>query len=215
MEQSYRHISYFFIAVLIFIVYAFSPTYFGIIPNFPVTITMLTHFHATTALLWLLMLIVQPILIRRQQLVWHRRIGKTSYVLVPMVVIGLFAIISQLQMREKSLPIFAANLLDVPIFILFYSLAIYYRKKTAYHLRFILLTVVPLIGPAAARIPFEALILIIAIFFGGLIFERFHNKVYKPYLIGLGLYVSNLVIVAYLFIGNQALLEKIWGMFWG
>jgi hypothetical protein len=214
MEQSYRNISFLFVGLLVFALVAFTKTYFGLIPNFQVTTTLKTHFHVTTILLWFTMLIIQPILIRTKRIELHRLIGKSSYILAPLMVLGVLLIIDQEQTREKNMLAFMGSLLDVPLFLVFYGLAIYYRKKTAYHIRFMVLTIIPFIPPAAARFPFEPLGLIFILLFGFLIFERFTNKVYKPYVIALILHVINLGIVAYLFLLKPNVLESFWNLFW-
>lgn len=215
MEKSYRYVSYFFIGLLTFVFIAFFKTYFGLFPHFNKSITYVTHYHAFTLILWFAMLIVQPILIRNKQFEWHRLVGKASYIIVPLMVLGLLMIAHQQQVREKNLAVFAANLVDIPQFVIFYGLAMYYRKNTPYHLRFILLSTLSFIGPAAARIPIDSLSITGSLYLFLLIYERFKTKIYKPYLIGLAISISNLVIMFYLFIVNQPLLEKIWGLFWG
>lgn len=215
MEKSYRYVSYFFIGLLTFVFIAFFKTYFGLFPHFNNSITYVTHYHACTLILWFAMLIVQPILIRNKQFEGHRLVGKASYIIVPLMVLGLLMIAHQQQVREKNLAVFTANLVDIPQFVIFYGLAMYYRKNTPYHLRFILLSTLSFIGPAAARIPIDSLSITGSLYLFLLIYERFKTKIYKPYLIGLAISISNLVIMFYLFIVNQPILEKIWGLFWG
>ena len=214
MEKSYRSVSYFFIAFLLFAFMAFFKTYFGLVPQFNDRITFVTHYHAFTVVLWLAMLIVQPILIRNKYLDWHRFIGKASYALVPLVLLGMLLIINQMQTREKNLAVFAANLVDIPQFVILYGLAIFHRKNTPYHLRFMLMSVVAFIAPICARIPTDSFLIIGLLYVGLLVFEYFTGKKYKPYLIGIAIYVINLAIAVYLFLGNQPLLDTIWGLFW-
>lgn len=223
MEKSYRYLPYFFAFFTVLVIYCFSQSYFSHIPNFqnvispignvPIAITWVTHFHACMIMAWLLMLIVQPILILKKQLEWHRILGKISYGLVILLVLSIILIVNQEQSRGKNLPVFAANLIDPLVFVVMYSLAIYYRKKPAYHARFMLLTIIGFIGPAFARIQGPALQTVFGLFVLFLVIEWRTRKVYKPYLIGLGYYVINLGAVAYLFLGNQPLLDKIWHIF--
>ena len=215
MEKSNNAISYFFLGFTIFALFAFFKTYFGQFPTFNNSITTVTHYHALTIVLWLAMLIVQPILIRKKQFEWHRRIGKVSYVLMPLLILGLLMIVHQEQSREKNLAVFAANLLDIPVLIILYGLAMFYRKNTPYHVRFILLTIVPFVGPATARLHIDALPINIVYMASLLIIEYFIRKIYKPYLIGIGLFLTDLFVVIYLFLINPTLLEKIWSLFWG
>jgi hypothetical protein len=220
MEKSYRFLPYFFATFFAFTIYCFYQSYFGHFPDFhnvispignvPIDITTVTHFHATMIVLWMLLLIVQPVLIIKKKVALHRLLGKVSYLLVALMVLSLILIVNQEQSREKHLPVFAANLFDVPVFLVFYGLAIYYRHKPAYHARFMVMTVLPFFDPALARIHVNGLLVQLGLWVMFFVVEFFNRKVYKPYLIGLGYYVFNLGIVAYLAIANPTLLEKIW-----
>ncbi len=162
MEKLYRYLPYFLAIFFVVAIACFYHNYFGNILDFqgiissinqqPLVITNLTHFHALMMVLWFLMLIVQPILIIKKKVTIHRLISKASYLLVALLVLSMVLVISQEQTREKNLPIFAANLFDFPVFVLFYCLAIYSRKKPAYHARFMVMSVLPFVNPSLARI---------------------------------------------------------------
>jgi hypothetical protein len=114
------------------------------------------HLHGATLFLWCLMLIVQPLLIRKKMNSLHRRIGKFSYLLVPALVfttLDLFRyrIRSQLAIDYASVALIFNALVA---FIILYGLAIYYRKKSALHARYMLCTVFPFFTPATDRIMF-------------------------------------------------------------
>jgi hypothetical protein len=220
MEKQFKYLPYFFAAFFVFVIFCFYQSYFGHIPDFknvispignvPITITKVTHVHAILIVLWLLMLIVQPILIITKKVAYHRLLGKASYLIVTLLIISLVLVVFQEQTREKSLPVLASNLLDVPLFVVFYGLAIYYRKKPAYHSRFMILTILPLLSPALARIGENGLLAQLALWILLFVVEFFNRKIYKPYLIGLTYYLINFGIVAYIFLVNTALLEGFW-----
>lgn len=223
MEKSYKYLPYFFAAFTVLFIYCFNQSYFNHIPDFqnvispignvPITITNVTHFHAVMVLLWLLMLIVQPILIVNKKYEWHRIFGKVSYLVVALLFISLLMIVHQEQIKEKNLPVFAANLFDVPVFMVFYGFAIIYRKKTAYHARFMVMTIIPFLDPALARLNIPGVFVGLGLWIVLLIIEFFTRKTYKPYLIGLGYYITNLVAVFGIFMLNQPMLDKIWHIF--
>lgn len=220
MEKSYRYLPYFFAIFLVLVIYCFWQSYFSEMPDFqnvispignvPITITGITHFHATMVVLWLMLLIVQPILIIKKKIRWHRLLGKASYLVVALMFISMLLIVNQDQSRAKNLPVFAANLFDIPVFVAFYSLAIYFRKKPAYHARFMVMSVIPFLDPALARLNLPGVF--VGLGFWALLFivEFFTRKTYKPYLIGLGYYIINLVAVFGFLMPNQTLLDKIW-----
>ncbi|MES2797495.1 MAG: hypothetical protein V4683_16105 [Bacteroidota bacterium] len=78
MKNNYHYLPYYFIAFFVFVVYCFYQSYFGEFPDFedvispignvPIAITSATHFHAFMIVLWLCMLVAQPILIIKKQL---------------------------------------------------------------------------------------------------------------------------------------------------
>ncbi len=220
MEKSYRYLPYFFAIFLVLVIYCFWQSYFSEMPDFqnvispignvPITITGITHFHATMVVLWLMLLIVQPILIIKKKIRWHRLLGKASYLVVALMFISMLLIVNQDQSRAKNLPVFAANLFDIPVFVAFYSLAIYFRKKPAYHARFMVMSVIPFLDPALARLNLPGVFVGLGLWALLFIVEFFTRKTYKPYLIGLGYYIINLVAVFGFLMPNQTLLDKIW-----
>jgi hypothetical protein len=114
------------------------------------------HLHGATLFLWCLMLFVQPLLIRKKMYLIHRRIGRLSYVLVPVLV---FTTLDLFRYRIKSQPAIdyssVALILNALIaFVILYGLAIYYRKKSAVHARYMLCTIFPFLTPATDRILF-------------------------------------------------------------
>jgi hypothetical protein len=225
MEKTYRFLPYFFATIFVIAIYCFYQSYFGEFPDFqdvvspignvPITITTITHFHATMLVLWLLLLIVQPFLIIKKKVALHRLLGKASYFVVALMVLSLILIINQEQSRGKNLPVFAANLFDFPVFVVFYGLAIYYRKKPAYHARFMIISVLPFINPALARLGIAGVPIQLGFWLLFFVVEYFNRKIYKPYLIGLGYYIFNLIAVFGMFMLNQPLLEKLWSLIWG
>jgi hypothetical protein len=225
MDKLFKNSPYVFIAFFILVVYCFYQSYFGHFPDFknvispignvPIIITKVTHFHAMMLVIWLLMLIVQPILIIKKKVALHRLIGKASYVLMTLLVISIILIINQEQTREKDLGVFAANLIDFPVFVVLYCFAIYYRKKSAYHARFMIMSILPLLSPVLARINGPAIPIQFGLWILFFVVEFFNKKTFKPYLIGLGYYLINFGIVAYLFFANKTMLEKLWMLFFG
>jgi len=73
----------------------------------------MAHVHALMMLAWIGMLVVQPMLVRARQLAWHRRVGRASYVVVPLMVISALALA---QLRMRTVP---PQMLHVQQFILY------------------------------------------------------------------------------------------------
>ncbi len=53
-----------------------------------------THVHAMTSSLWMLLLIAQPLAIRTRRLALHRRLGKASLGLAPLVLVTIAAMLA-------------------------------------------------------------------------------------------------------------------------
>lgn len=82
MEKSLQtRLGYFSIGVLLVTILGFYKTYLVKFPDFT-GFTSAHHFHGAVATTWILMLIVQPFLIRANKLSTHRLVGKLSYIIM-------------------------------------------------------------------------------------------------------------------------------------
>lgn len=157
MEKAYQHISLFFVAILGIVIAGFFKTYFGLFPEFQ-KVTAIQHIHGLLFLCWFIMLIVQPVLIRKKQYKWHRLIGQFSYFLVPLIVISIFFIAREFYETAPATVTYSRRIagLYVPFyqilsFVTFYGLAIYHRKNSAYHMRYMIVTALAVYGAALKR----------------------------------------------------------------
>jgi len=153
--------------------FGFNATYFSIIFQPQPSII---HIHFTLMVLWVMMLITQPFLIKYKKIYWHRLLGKISYVLVPLVLASGFLMIrfayyrtlgdfnnqiakgtlklSNAEVLQRSAAAMALPFYYLLTFLLFYLLAVKNRKKTFIHSRFMLATSLALLGPTVDRILF-------------------------------------------------------------
>jgi hypothetical protein len=176
MQKSYHiynNLGYWFLLFIVLIVAGFYKSYFAVISNpFPTII----HVHFTAMMVWTLILIVQPFLIKNKKLAWHRAIGKFSFVFFPVMILVNFLMLRFVYYRELNnareeslkavVPITesailqkAAYLSSIVVYyifflIVFYSLAVFNRKKSAIHARYIVATSLTLLGPTVDRIIF-------------------------------------------------------------
>jgi len=152
-------ISPFFAVLFLIALVAFWPTYLSLSPSVS---SIYTHIHAVTATLWMIMLISQPLLIRRGHYSLHRSVGLFSYILVPIFLVnmGLLANYRIRTVRVEDYPIQTFVLyLQVSLGLLFalsYGLAIFFRRRMQFHARFMLCTGLTLIDPVFARLLFMA-----------------------------------------------------------
>lgn len=149
-QKSYLYFAIFFIFVLI----AFWLTYFTKLFNQE---NYRLHTHGITLILWCVMLIVQPYLIRTKKNALHRLLGKFSYLLVPLLI---YTTIDLLHYRLSELPalntmdyFFVALVLNALIaFLVLYGLAIFHRKNSGIHARYMVCTIFPMFTPVTDRI---------------------------------------------------------------
>lgn len=200
------------IAMMSFVVFAFFHTYFGQFPNFK-DADWVVHLHVGSVSIWMIMLLVQPILICRKRWDLHRTIGKFSYLYFPFLLLTCCMIMHHMQTRHKDVFIFTVNIFMLILLCVYYVLAIYYRNSNAtWHGRFMILTLIPFIGPATSRVGYNVHFIELSIIGTLLIVEFFRGKIFKPYLIGVGIYIL-LFIPFVLLMSQLKALEWIWNIF--
>ncbi|MFK7936541.1 MAG: hypothetical protein AB8G22_23705, partial [Saprospiraceae bacterium] len=144
---------YFFIGLLVLVVLGFWPSYFSKFFDGTADFNFYFHFHAVTATLWLILLIMQPIFIRKKKLRLHRLFGKFSYVLVPLIFISVMLLAHN---RITDNPEELGINLWIPFKDLFilgvaYFIAIKYRHSVQIHARGMIAAGIVLIEPALVR----------------------------------------------------------------
>jgi hypothetical protein len=115
------------------------------------------HAHGIALILWCLMLIAQAFLIRIKKNALHRFIGKFSYLLVPVILFTTLDLL-RYQLHKKTVLgtmdfFFVALVVNALVaFVIFFGLAIFYRRKSTLHARYMICTIFPMITPATDRI---------------------------------------------------------------
>ena len=210
MEKSYKYLGYFLILLIPLSFAGFYKTYIVQFPYFDKKIDLFIHLHAFIASVWIFMLIVQPVLVLKKQFPLHRVIGKFSYVAFPLLILSfvpqMIKTVSSGETENLFFPLGSAVLL-----IVFYSLAIYYRRTTPNHMRYMIATSLVFLGPTIARIGtiyfgwsgFFTLSLHYIIIYMILIFliryDRIKKKNYEPYIITLGCFVIHHSVYCFMF----------------
>ena len=89
MPYKYGH---FWVGFVVLVTIAgFWPSYFLL---FATPIPLAFHVHAFTSMAWLLFLIAQSLTIHKRQNAWHKVMGRASFVLFPLLIVGFVAIIN-------------------------------------------------------------------------------------------------------------------------
>lgn len=137
----------------------FAPSYymksrFGMGPQ----LTPLLHLHGAVMTAWVLLLVAQTAFIAARRVTWHRRLGVVGVILAALLVV-LFTRVAIFRASQGfgpgfvpplqflAVPLMSAIL--VPVLI---GVAVYYRKRSDYHKRLIMLANVEIVTPAAARL---------------------------------------------------------------
>lgn len=150
MEKTYKYLGYFLILLIPFTFLGFYKTYFNQFPTFKETNTLI-HVHAAIASIWILILIAQPLLIRKRKNQLHRKIGKISYILFPLLILSFIP--QMIRLFNSDNPIFLFfPLSDCIALVIFYSLAIYHRKNLSKHMRYMIGTAIVFLSPTLGRI---------------------------------------------------------------
>jgi hypothetical protein len=212
MEKGYRNLGYFFLILIIFVFLGFYKTYFGLAPVFNAATTPVVHFHAFVLSIWVSIIIAQPLLIRYRKYKIHRLIGKTTYVIVPLMILTFLLMWQRNFKHQEGENIYTEylrtiwhehfhSLCDILLLITFYSLAIYNRHRVKWHMRYMIATTLILIDPTLSRILSSLLhfsdfnadlatsLFTDLIIVGLILYDKMHNRKYKPYVFALSLFM--------------------------
>ncbi|WP_423127633.1 hypothetical protein [Gaoshiqia sp. Z1-71] len=146
---------YFSVAAIVTVL-AFFPSYFNRLTETDGA----HHFHGITATLWILLLVVQPFLYQAGKFDWHRKLGKVSFVLVPLIIISALNMVHVMLSGDSYSPGLAYRLAFIDFFtliqfLLFFLLAIVYRHNIQLHARYMACTVLGPMIPALTRLFFR------------------------------------------------------------
>lgn len=148
---------YFFVFILLISFGGFYKTYLVKFPDFD-GFTWAHHFHGAVMLVWILMLIAQPVFIRTHRLKWHGAVGKASYFVFPLLLLSLFLVARASYLNNiktineiEALARMTTGIPDIFYLSILYGLGIYYKKKTSFHLRFFASIGLMILGPGLGR----------------------------------------------------------------
>ncbi len=194
MEKEYRNVGFIFLLFIPLTFLGFYKTYFVLSPEFTGTVDIYTHIHALAASIWITLLITQPLLIRYKNFKLHRFFGKVSYLIFFALILSF---IPQM-IKEYGKNLFPLNAsFDIALLLLFYALAINYKRKVAIHMRYMIAIALIFIGPTLGRIIFFLLelenlgslhipyLIVIGILLCLIFWDKKNNRKYKPYVIAL------------------------------
>ena len=204
------------VAVVVLSVIGFYASYFRHFPAFA-GVGWQVHFHLLTVLAWLGMLVGQGWLAATRRLALHRALGRLSFVLVPIILVGFGLITSYGQLRHKEPALLGATFLDGSLFSTLYALAMVHRRQPALHSRYMMLTPVSFLNPTLGRAvspafsaPFE-----LVVFVGLYVAARRGGTPSRPYLVASLAYLGLTLAVLYVSVVQPSLIEGVWTVLWG
>ena len=151
----FRFAGYYFAALFGCALLAFWKTY---VLELPGDFHPYFHVHAIVMILWLSISIAQPFLIRRDQRVLHRALGRVSYVLVPIFAVTTLLLVQQRlrkvpdEMFDEVVQFFFLPISMVVLLVVPYTLAVIHRRTVALHARWMICTSLAMIDPVFGRI---------------------------------------------------------------
>lgn len=151
MEKSYKYLGYVLLLLIPLTFAGFFKTYIGQFPNFEEKIDTFIHVHAFIASVWIGMLIIQPFLIFKKKYQLHRTIGKLSYIIFPLLILSFIPQIMK-TVNYGNIKNLFFPLADSTLLIVFYAFAIYHKKTSAKHMRYMIALSLVFLGPTVGRI---------------------------------------------------------------
>lgn len=154
-KSKYYKYAHIYLALgLVVVLIGFSKSYFTNLSKFPFSY----HLHGISATLWMLLLIIQPYLFQKGKIKTHRLLGRSSLVLVPLIIIGGVIMMKLMIQGQANYPpniVYTLAFIDVCTlfgFAILYILALYFRKNLKLHSRFMVSTIFGPLVPALTRL---------------------------------------------------------------
>ena len=105
-NNQFRNVYIYFVLLIPAAAFGFWKTYFAILNNLPETVTPVIHIHALLMIVFLLVLIAQAWFIRTKRFRPHRWVGRSSYVIAPLIIVlGLAAIHEVFNRAPGGVPV--------------------------------------------------------------------------------------------------------------
>ena len=215
MERAYRNLGYVLLALLPIFIAGFWVPYFSEFPHFDTSISTAVHIHAVLLFTFLGLLIIKPLAIRFNAFSIHRKLGKFSNVLMPLILIFSVAMLwkeyhehltdGASTAAARSDEFLSASQLVLLATLYFLAIAFIRKRNVGEHMRYMVCIVLVLLPAGLARtlgywfnirqsLSQTACLILIDVFLIGLIeFDRRRRLAARPYIVTL---LSYLIIEA-------------------
>jgi len=145
---------FYFIGLVAIMFLGFWPTYFSKYFDGTANFNYYFHFHFAMASIWIVLLIVQPILIKKKKLVIHKQIGKISFIILPLFIISVI-LLKHHQIGGKVSDGLGASLWlqlkDIIIITVMFAIAMINKHNVQIHARAMIATGIVFLEPTLGR----------------------------------------------------------------
>lgn len=158
----YKYAAYFFFLLFLAALLGFWKSYISIFPEFITFVKnpKVIHFHTFVVVIWVILLFVQPVLIRLKKYNIHRFLGKLTYFLVPLIVGSFLALMYtsyyEFNLEDRTLYelgiFFYFQAMHTIFFTVFYILAVINKRNVAVHAGYMISTGLIFINPILRRV---------------------------------------------------------------
>jgi len=145
---------YYFFGLVVIMFLGFWPTYFSKYFDGTANFNLYFHFHFAMASLWIVLLIIQPILIKKKKLDIHRQIGKLSFIILPLFIISVILLKHFRIGGEVTKDLGASlwlQLKDIVIIGIMFTIAMVNKRNMQIHARAMIATGIVFIEPTLGR----------------------------------------------------------------
>ena len=150
----YEKSGYYFIGLVAIMFLGFWPTYFSKYFDGTANFNLYFHFHFMMASLWIGLLIVQPLLIKKKKLAIHKQLGKLSFIILPLFIISVISLKHHQiggVIKEGLGASLWLQLKDIIIISVMYAIAIVNKHTIQIHARAMIATGIVFIEPTLGR----------------------------------------------------------------
>lgn len=157
MERKHGFLVALFAMIMLVSIIGFYKSYISFFPA-EGEFSSIIHVHFVAFILWFCLFIIQPILIKREKVTLHRKLGKVSYFIAPVLVFTILWLVIGKVRREILISIDDASvtaligILDVVSFSAFYIIAMVNRRNIRWHVAFIVAASLIVLNPGMSRL---------------------------------------------------------------
>lgn len=147
-------VGYYAMGLILLALLGFWPTYFSKFFDGTANFNTYFHFHSAMATLWIGLLIVQPLLIRKKKFAIHKQVGKLSFIILPMFFVSVILLKHSNLGGQVSEGLGASLWLqvkDLVIISIMFTIAIVNKRHMQIHARAMIAIGIVFIEPTLGR----------------------------------------------------------------